>query len=87
MNLNQLTQFSNQSIVLQKIITAASLNIFMNYSQTITIINSLDLNWENQMLEIFNIYRTVSGGFQQIVSIECFFTGSPHKHFHKIRFF
>ena len=75
MNLNDLASLSNQSIVLKKIITAASLNIFMNYSQTITIIESLNLNWESQIMGIFNIYKTVSGGFQQIVSSECFFTG------------
>ena len=53
-------------------ITAASLKIFMNYSQTIAILNNLNLNWKSQ---IFNIHKAASGGFQQVVSVECFFTG------------
>ena len=56
-------------------ITAASLKIFMNYSQTIAILNNLNLNWKSQLLEIFNIHKAASGGFQQVVSVECFFTG------------
>jgi len=61
--------------VVQKMITAAYLNIFMNFSQTISIINGLHLNWQNQVLELFNISKTASGSFQQVVSIECFMTG------------
>ena len=56
-------------------ITSAIVKIFMNYSQTIAILNTLNLNWEGKILEIFNIYKTASGGIQQVVSIECFFTG------------
>ena len=56
-------------------ITAASLKIFMNYTQNIAILKSLNLNWESTILEIFNISKAASGGFQDVVSVECFFTG------------
>ena len=75
MNLKQLNQLKNPSFAIKKMITAAALKIFMNYSQTIAILNSLNLNWEGLLLEIFNIHKAASGGFQEVVSLECFFTG------------
>ena len=56
-------------------ITAAHFKIFLNYSQTIAIINTLHLNWDSILLEFFNIHKTVSGGMEQVVSIECFIAG------------
>ena len=66
---------SKPSFAIEKMMTSASLKILMNYSQTIAILNSLNLNWENKLLEIFNIHKAASGGFQELVSFECFFTG------------
>ena len=56
-------------------ITAATLKIFINYSQTIAILNSLNLNWESKISQMFNIHQAASGGLQQVVALECFFTG------------
>ena len=75
MNFSQLNNLNNQSFVIKNMINAASVKILMNYSQTISIINSLNLNWEGKLMEIFNVYKTASGGFQQVVSLECFFSG------------
>ena len=75
MNFNQLNQLQNSSFAIKKMIIASSLKIFMNYSQTITILNSLKLNWEGQLLNVFNIHKAASGGFQEVVSFECLFTG------------
>ena len=74
-NLNQLNQLKNSSFAIKKMIIASSLKIFMNYSQTITILNSLNLNWEGQLLNIFNIHKAASGSFQEVLSLECLFTG------------
>ena len=74
MNFSKLNQLADESFAVRKMITAASLKIFMNYSQTIAILNTLDLNWENKLLEIFNIHKVASGGFQEVISVECFFT-------------
>lgn len=75
MNLNQLNQLKNSSFAIKKMMIASSFKIFLNYSQTITILNSLNLNWEGQILNIFNIHKAASGGFQQVLSLECLFTG------------
>ena len=76
MNFNQLNKLKNSSFAIKKMIVASSLKIFMNYSQTITILNSLNLNWEGQLLNIFNIHKAASGAFQEVLSLECLFTGN-----------
>jgi len=57
-------------------ITAAYLKIFLNYSQTISIINSLHLNWNNEINYMFNLQNTVSGSFQNVISVECLMNGN-----------
>ena len=47
----------------------------MNYTQNIAILNSLNLNWESKILEMFNMHKVASGGLQDVVSVECFFKG------------
>ena len=54
----------------------AHLKIFLNYSQTITIINSLNLNWGQFLTGFFDIQKTVSGGAVQVLILECFIHGS-----------
>ena len=71
-----MTQLKNPSFAIEKMITAASLKIFMNYSQTIAILNSLKLDWESHIFELFNIHNAASGGLQEVVSVECFFSGT-----------
>ena len=61
---------------MKKMITAASLKIFMNYTQNIAILNSLNLNWESTILKMFNLHKAASGGLQDVVAVECFFTGN-----------
>ena len=73
-NLDQLNRLKNRSFAIKKMIKAATLKIFMNYSQTIAIFNSLNLNWDVQLLNIFNMHKASSGGFQEVASLECFFT-------------
>ena len=70
-----MSKLSNPTFVIKKMITAASLKIFMNYTQNIAILNSLNLNWESTILEMFNIHKAASGGLQDVVAVECFFTG------------
>ena len=70
-----MTKLSDPSFAIKQMITAASVKIFMNYFQTIAILNTLNLNWQSDLLEMFNIHKAASGGFQEVVSIECFFKG------------
>ena len=55
--------------------SAACFKIFLNYSQTISILDSFNLNWDTKLLEIFNIHKVASGGLQEVASIECYFSG------------
>ena len=87
MNFSGLTQLSDKSYVVKKMITAAYLKIFMNYSQTISIMNSLHLNWDGKLLQLFSIYKSASGGFQQVISIECFMTSFKNFKYFLVFFF
>ena len=56
------------SFAIKKMVTSASLKIFMNYSQIIAILNSLNLNWEGQILKVFSIHKVSSGFSGSFVS-------------------
>lgn len=66
----------DKSFAIKKMITGAYIKVFINYSQTIAIINTLHLNWDEKLTALFNIHKTVSGGFQQVISIECLSEGN-----------
>ena len=70
-----MNNLTDHSFVVKKMITTAYLSIFLNYSQTIAILNSLHLNWQSNLIHIFDIYKAIAGGLQEIISIECFMTG------------
>ena len=76
LNYNKLNEYSNKPLVVQKMITAANLKIFLNFTQTISIMNSLNLDWENKLLKVFAISKTASGAFQDVISIECLIDGN-----------
>ena len=65
----------DKDFVVKKMILGAYIKIFVNYSQTIAIINTLHLNWDQKLSDLFNIHKTVSGGVQQVVALECLLEG------------
>ena len=65
----------DRSFAAKKMILGASIKIFANYSQTIAIINTLNLNWNQTLSDMFNFHKVVSGGFQQVISLECLLKG------------
>jgi len=65
----------DKNFVVKKMILGAYIKIFVNYSQTIAIINTLHLNWDQKLSDLFNIHKTVSGGVQQVVALECLLEG------------
>ena len=65
----------DKNFVVKKMILGAYIKIFVNYSQTIAIINTLHLNWDQKLSDLFNIHKTVSGGVQQVVALECLMEG------------
>ena len=69
-------------------ITAAYIKIFLNYSQTISIMGSLHLNWNKELSYIFELQNTASGSFQNAISVECIFNGLKNlRYFIKILFY
>ena len=63
-----------------KILTAAYIKIFINYSQCISIINSLKLNWNEIFSKFIEMHKIVSGGVHQVLSLECVFSGKLNKY-------
>lgn len=62
-------------IAIKRMVKAAHLKIFLNYSQTITIINTLQINWNIVLSNFFSLNKTISGGTGQIITFECFVKG------------
>ena len=81
-NYDQLNKLKSPSFAIKKMITAATLKIFINYSQTITIINGLKFDWDVLLLNTLNLYKASAGSLQEVVSFECFFTGYRHHLFY-----
>jgi hypothetical protein len=59
----------------KKMISGAYIKVLVNYSQTIAIINTLQLDWDQKLSDLFNLHKTVSGGVQQVIAIECLIKG------------
>jgi len=75
LNFNNSMHFLDKSFAIKKMILGAYIKIFVNYSQTIAIVTTLHLNWDQILSDVFNIHKTASGGVQQVVAIECLVEG------------
>ena len=56
LNFNKFSRFSDPNFVIKKMLTAAHIKIFMNFSQTITILTSLNLNYVTEFSVNENIF-------------------------------
>jgi len=65
----------DKSFAIKTMTLGASLKIFVNYSQTIAIIHSLHLNWDEKLSDMFNLHKTISSGVQQVIGLECLLEG------------
>ena len=65
----------DKSFAIKNMILGAYIKIFVNYSQTIAIIQTLNLNWDQKLSDMFYLHKTVSGGVQQVIALECLMTG------------
>jgi len=66
----------NKNFALKRMILAAYVKVFVNYSQTIAIINTLHLNWDQKISDMLNLHKSVSGGVQQVIALECLVEGN-----------
>ena len=58
-----------------KILNSAYFKIFINYLQSITIISSLNLKWNESFSHFFQAQKIASGSVHQVLSLECLFEG------------
>jgi len=72
---SSISRSSNKEATLKKMIKGAYLKILLNYSQTITILTSLHLNWNYILLDFFNIHKVISGDVDQVINFECLVKG------------
>ena len=76
MNFNSNMNISNKEDgAVQHMIKGAYFKIFLNYTQSITIINTLHLNWSALISDFYDVQKTAAGGLQQVIAIECFVNG------------
>ena len=87
MNLNKALNLKKRDYVVKKMIMGASIKILVNYYQTIAILNTLHLNWNQTLLDIFNIQKTFSGGLHQMISVECIIKSLIIIFFSNVKFF
>ena len=73
MKINRISFGSNFS--LKKILIAGNIKIFVNYSQSMAIINTLNLNWKDLASNMFQFHQASSGAVQNLISLECLFNG------------
>ena len=71
---------------IQNVMISATLKIFLNYSQSITIINYLNLDWKILASHIMPFYKVSSGNVSQMMALECFVSSIVSTYFNFIKF-
>lgn len=52
---------------------SAFFKIFVNYMQTISIINSLKLNWDDVWSQLFQVQQISSGSLEKVMALDCIY--------------
>lgn len=68
-------KLKEKEYALQKMIMAAYFKIFLNYGQTVAIFANLNLKWNENLFNVFQAFRTTSGNWQEIITLDCLFDG------------
>ena len=63
----------SKSFALDKIIKAAYIKIFVNFSQSISILSNLNLNWNDLLTNFFSFQKSSSGSPHELLAFECVF--------------
>lgn len=69
------TKLSDKKFATQQIFSAAYIKILINYLQTISIIKSLRLNWQQVWSQFFVFQEVASGGIGRALNLECIIEG------------
>lgn len=67
--------FMDKEMAIERMMNAAYMKIFLNYTQGIMIINSLRMNWNHLFDEVVSYFEPVSGNVGKIISVECIVEG------------
>ena len=62
-----------QRFAAEKIMQSAYIKILTNYSQTIAIFNTLQLNWDDRITNFFNVLKTSSCDIHHLIAFECIY--------------
>ena len=68
-------KFEKKDFAFKTIMLSACMKIFVNYTQSMAIINTLDLNWKEIVSNMFQFHKVASGAVQQMISLECLIQG------------
>ena len=71
MNYDSCMNLTNKSFASRKMVSAAAMKIFLNYIQTISIINNLQLDWGDIVSEIFGVVKAAGGSIHQVYGLDC----------------
>ena len=75
LNFNSAMNLQEKEFALKTMMLGSYIKILVNYSQIIAILNTLHLNWDQKLSDMFNLHKTISGGVQQVISLECLVEG------------
>jgi len=70
----------SKSFAFEKIINAAYIKVFLNFSQSISILANLHLNWNALLTNFFSFQKSSSGNPQEMLAFECVFQKGYKKH-------
>ena len=63
----------SKSFAVERILKAAYIKIFLNFSQSISILANLNLNWNALLTNFFTFLKSSSGNPQEVLAFECVF--------------
>ena len=52
------------------------MKILVNYTQSMAIIKTLNLNWKEIVNNLFQLHKTTSGSINEMISLECLIQGT-----------
>ena len=68
-------KYQDQGFAFKKIMIAACMNIYVNYSQNMSLINILNLNWKEIASSMFQVHKAVSASVHQMIALDCLIRG------------
>lgn len=71
MSYNSCMNLKNKHYASRKIVSAAVMKIFLNYTQTIAILKNLQLEWGDILSQLFGTVEATGGSINQVYGLDC----------------